>query len=166
MWFDSWNDVFRIVLVGASSYVLLVLLLRVSGKRTLAKLNAFDFLVTIALGSTLATVLLDSRTSLADGVVAMGLLIALQFLAATATGRVPRLRAVLTAGPSVLVLDGEADLERMRRHRVTLDEVRQAARASGFGGLDLVAALVLETDGSMSVISRSQAGDRSNLPAE
>jgi uncharacterized membrane protein YcaP (DUF421 family) len=60
MWFDSWAQVGRVVLVGAATYGVLVLLLRVSGKRTLAKLNAFDLVVTVALGSTLATVLLDS----------------------------------------------------------------------------------------------------------
>lgn len=56
MWFDSRNEALRIVLVGTSAYALLVLLLRVGGKRTLAKLNAFDLVVTIALGSTLATI--------------------------------------------------------------------------------------------------------------
>lgn len=60
MWFDTWSDLLRIVVVGSAAYVTLVLVLRFSGKRTLAKLNAFDLAVTIALGSALATVLLSS----------------------------------------------------------------------------------------------------------
>jgi uncharacterized membrane protein YcaP (DUF421 family) len=63
----------------------------------LTKLNAFDFVVTIALGSTLGTILLDSRTSLSDGVIALALLITLQRLVATMTSRVTRLRPLLTA---------------------------------------------------------------------
>ncbi|CAA9367447.1 MAG: hypothetical protein AVDCRST_MAG34-3117 [uncultured Nocardioidaceae bacterium] len=166
MWFDSWNDVLRIVLVGGSAYGLLVLLLRLSGKRTLAKLNAFDFVVTIALGSTLATILLDSRTSLVDGLVALGLLVVLQFLVAAVTARLPRLRTLVTAGPTVLLLDGEPRPEVMRRHRVSLDELHQAVRSTGTGDLALVAGVVLETDGTMSIISTSKAGDRSLLPEE
>ena len=52
LFFNSWNDLGRVLVLGVLGYVSLVLLLRVSGNRTLSKLNAFDFVVTIALGST------------------------------------------------------------------------------------------------------------------
>lgn len=164
MWFDSWNDILRIVLVGAGGYGLLVLLLRLSGKRTLAKLNAFDFVVTVALGSTLATILLDSRTSLADGLVALWLLVFLQLLVAFGTARLPRLREVVTTAPAVLLLDGEAQPDVMRRNRITVEELRQAVRSAGVGDLAAAAAVVLETDGTLSVITKAQAGDLSTLP--
>lgn len=67
MWLDSWSDLGRILAVGASAYVSLVLVLRFSGKRTLAELNAFDLVVTVALGSTLATILLSSDVSWSEG---------------------------------------------------------------------------------------------------
>lgn len=164
MWFDSWNDLARIVLVGTCGYLGLVALLRISGKRTLAKLNAFDFVVTIAIGSTLATIALDPRTSLADGLVALWLLIALQFLAAKATAWAPWLRRLVTAEASLLLIDGEPNEWEMRRRRVSVEDLHQAVRASGLGDLSLVAAVVLETDGSMSVVGTSGAGDRSALP--
>lgn len=61
--FQSWSGLGRVTIVGLTAYLALVLMLRVSGKRSLAKLNAFDLVVTVALGSTLATTLLskDSR---------------------------------------------------------------------------------------------------------
>lgn len=59
MFFDSWATLFRTFLVGVMAYVILAAFLRVSGKRTLSKMNAFDLIVTVALGSTLATVLLS-----------------------------------------------------------------------------------------------------------
>lgn len=74
MWFDSWDDVVRIVLVGAASYTALVILLRLAGKRTLSQLNVFDFVVTVALGSILASVLLDSTLSFTEGMTALALL--------------------------------------------------------------------------------------------
>lgn len=166
MWFDTWHDLLRILLVGTSSYALLVVLLRATGKRTLAKLNAFDFVVTIALGSTLATILLDSRTSLVDGVVALALLVGLQMVVAATTARLPWTREVVTARPTVLLLHGEPRLDVMRRERVGLDELRQAVRRTGVGSLSAVAAVVLETDGTLSVVPTAQAGDLSVLPEQ
>ena len=55
MWFDSWSDIVRVLLVGIASYAFLIASIRILGERTLAQLNAFDFVVTVALGSTLAT---------------------------------------------------------------------------------------------------------------
>ncbi len=67
MFYDGWLGLVRFLVVGTCGYLALVALLRVSAKRTLAKLNAFDFVVTVALGSTLATVLLSSTVALAEG---------------------------------------------------------------------------------------------------
>lgn len=82
MFFDSWSDVGRVVVLGTSAYLVLVIALRTSGKRTLAKLNAFDLVVTVALGSTLATILLSQDVSLVDGVTAFAVLIVAQFAVA------------------------------------------------------------------------------------
>jgi uncharacterized membrane protein YcaP (DUF421 family) len=163
MWFDTWSDIVRILAVGAAAYLTLVALLRVSGKRTLAKLNAFDWVVSVALGSTLATVLLSSDVSWSEGAVALFLLAALQFLVARTTTWLPGGRSVVTARPTLLLEDGRPFDGALRRQRITMGELRQAVRASGSGDLSSVAAVVLETDGSMSVISAQQAGDRSAL---
>ena len=76
---DSWTFILRVVIVGTLAYASLVMLLRISGKRTLTKLNAFDLVVTVALGSTLATILLNRNVSLVEGVLAFIVLLALQF---------------------------------------------------------------------------------------
>ncbi|MCA9113241.1 MAG: hypothetical protein KDA52_25030, partial [Planctomycetaceae bacterium] len=65
MLFSGWDSLVRTLVVGVLAYVALVILLRISGKRTLSKLNAFDLVVTVALGSTLATVLLNRNIALA-----------------------------------------------------------------------------------------------------
>ena len=51
MWFDSWAEILRVLIIGTVSYAVLVALLSVSGKRTLGQLNAFDFIVTVAWAS-------------------------------------------------------------------------------------------------------------------
>jgi uncharacterized membrane protein YcaP (DUF421 family) len=67
VFFDDWSGLLRVLIVGVCAYLSLLVMLRGSGKRTLDKLNAFDFIVTVALGSTLATVLLSSDVALVEG---------------------------------------------------------------------------------------------------
>lgn len=163
MWFDAWGDVARVLLVGSAAYVTLIVVLRISGKRTLAKLNAFDLVVTVAVGSTLATILLNSDVSFVEGVTALVLLAALQFLAAMVTSRLEAGRSVLTSQPTLLVSQGRFLDDAMRRQRVSVDQIRQAIRSSGQGDVRTVAAVVLESDGSLSVIGSDKIGDWSAL---
>ncbi len=163
MWFDTWSDVLRVLLVGPASYAALVLILRTSGKRTLSKLNAFDLVVTVALGSTLATIFLSKDVSWTEGVFALGVLAVLQLLVASLTSRLPVARAVVTVGPTLVLEDGRMLDDALLRQRLTEAEVRQAIRGTGVGDVAAVAAVVLESDGSLSVITADQAGDRSAL---
>ena len=163
MWFDSWADIVRVLSVGSAAYVAVILVLRSSGKRTLAKLNAFDLVVTVAVGSTLATILLNSDVSFVEGVTALALLAALQYLAATISSRLKTGRSVLTARPTLLVSQGSFRYEALKSQRVSVDEIRQAIRSSGQGDLCQVAAVILESDGSLSVIADAKIGDWSAL---
>lgn len=163
MWFESFSDLVRVLVVGTAAYLSLVVVLRISGKRTLSQLNAFDFVVTVSLGSTLATVLLSGDTSLAEGVLALSLLAALQFLMAWVSAHWPRARRVFTARPALLLVDGELRPEALRRNRLSASEVRQAVRMQGMGDLSGVRAVVLETNGTLSVIPSSQYGNGSAL---
>jgi uncharacterized membrane protein YcaP (DUF421 family) len=163
MWFDSWSDLTRVAVIGASAYVTVVVVLRLTGKRTLAKLNAFDLVVTVALGSTLATILLSTDVSWTEGALGLLVLALLQTGVAWVTVRRPELRQAVTARPSLLLADGRLRPAALRAERVTEGEVRQAVRASGYGDLSSIAAVVLESDGSLSVIPASQAGNGSSL---
>lgn len=163
MWFDAVGDIVRVLLVGSAAYITLIVVLRISGKRTLAKLNAFDLVVTVAVGSTLATILLNSDVSFAEGVTALVLLTALQFIAATVSSRFEVGRTVVTARPTLLVSQGRFLEDALRSQRVSVDQIRQAVRSSGQGDVGRVAAVVLESDGSLSVIGRDKIGDWSAL---
>ncbi|WP_413452950.1 YetF domain-containing protein [Georgenia phoenicis] len=158
MWFDTWSDIVRILAVGAAAYVALVLILRVTGKRTLAKLNAFDLIVSVALGSILATVLLDTNVTWAEGLAAFSLLTVLQLAITWTSTRVPSSRSVITAKPTLLLRDGQPLEKALREERVTMGELRQAVRATGNGDLADIGAVVLEGDGSLSVIPAGKMG--------
>ena len=158
MLFQNWSGIGRVLLVGALAYVVLIAVLRISGKRTLAKMNAFDLVVTVALGSTLATILLTSTVSLAEGAAGLVLLVTLQYLVTELDVRLPAVRRLVKAEPALLVDDGAFQDEALHRERVTRGEVRQAVRTQGYGSLEQIAAVVLETDGSFSVITKADRG--------
>lgn len=163
MWFHSWTDILRILVVGAASYTTLVVVLRVTGKRTLGQLNVFDFVVTVALGSTLATIFLSSDVSWSEGLAALAVLAGLQLLVAWVSARWPRARRFFTSEPALLLEDGEIRWEALHRNRLTESELRQAVRMQGTGDLSRVRAVVLETNGKLSVISSDKYGDGSAL---
>ncbi|WP_029068592.1 DUF421 domain-containing protein [Jonesia quinghaiensis] len=163
MWFDSWADVFRVLLVGTVTYASLIGLLRISGKRTLSQLNAFDFVITVALGSTLASILLSSDVSYVEGLTALLLLAGLQLVMAWVSTRLPGARNAITAWPTALVVDGRLQTDELRRNRLTESEVLQAIRGAGAGDTTNVAAVVLETNGKISVIQKGSLGNGSSL---
>jgi uncharacterized membrane protein YcaP (DUF421 family) len=164
MFFDTWSSLGRVVLVGALAYVALVVLLRVSGKRTLTKLNAFDLVVTVALGSTLATVLLNNSVALTEGVVAFALLVGLQWLVAYLSVRSPRFGALVKSEPTLLLHRGRFLDGALREQRVTRGEVISALRSSGVARVEDAAAVVLETDGSLSVLAGGAERELAVLP--
>lgn len=163
MWFDTWSDLGRVLLIGMAAYAVLILVIRLSGKRTLSQLNAFDFIVTVAFGSVLATILLNSDVSWSEGALAMALLAGLQFVLAWISARAPKFRTLITARPAVVLRDGKMQENQLRRNRLSASEVHQAIRSSGSGDLSSVAAVVLETNGTLSVISAQNMGDSSAL---
>ena len=156
MFFGSWIDLWRVIVVGTLAYAALVLFLRISGKRTLTKLNAFDLVITVALGSTLSAVLLNKSISLAEGVTAFGVLISLQFVISWLSVRSRGVEQIVKSEPTLLLRHGEFLERALRKQRITRHEVMSAIRTSGKGDVQEISAVILETDGSMSVVANSK----------
>lgn len=151
MLFQGWQGIARTLLVGTLAYVLLVLVLRISGKRTLAKLNAFDLVVTVALGSTLSTILLQESVALAEGAAALGLLVLAQFAVTHVSVRSKRFAEFVRSEPTLLARDGMFCRKAMLSERITEEEAQAAIRSSGARGLEAVHSMILESDGTISV---------------
>lgn len=160
------TGIFQTVVTAIAAYAALVILLRISGKRTLADMNAFDFVVTVALGSVLGTTILSQSVSLAEGLVALAVLVTLQAIVATLAARFATVRDAVKAEPTLLVREGEFLQDAMRRSRLSRAEVFAAIRASGRANVSEVAAVVLETNGDISVIGNApRDGARALEPA-
>jgi len=151
--FNSFSALLHTLLIGSLAYLAVVLLIRLSGKRTLSKWNAFDFIVTVAYGSILATTVLSVQTSLLQGVLGIVVLIVLQFLLTWLAVRTPFVQQLIKGEPRLLLLEGQLLADALKQERVTEGEVKAAVRAEGISSLEAVHAVVLETDGSFSVIA-------------
>ena len=159
LWLGSWEAVIRAVVLAAGGYVGLVLLLRVAGKRATSKLNMFDWAVTVALGSMLATMALSPSVPLAVGLAAVATVIGLQYGIAWLTVRSELARMIVKAEPALLYYRGTFLRDRMRKERIAEEEIRAAVRSAGHGSLESVAAVILETSSDLSVLVADVEGD-------
>ena len=150
--FDGWISIGRVIVSGVCSYFLLVALLRISGKRTLSKMNAFDFVVTIALGSTLATMLVSKDVSVTAGFAALATLVGMQYVVTWLSVRSPAVRRLSRSEPTLLARRGEFLEGAMRAERVNREELLAAVRKHGLASFDAADAVILETDGTFSVL--------------
>lgn len=159
MFFSDISSIKRIFIVGTLAYFLVVILLRSSGKRTLSKMNAYDFIVTIALGSILASLLTNPDLKLFDGLFAFFLLIFLQFIFSLAASRWKAFDRFVKSEPSLLYYKESYDRKKMKKERIPASLILQAVRSEGHSSLKDVHAIILETDGTISVISKGTHQD-------
>lgn len=159
IFFDSWASIERTFITTVLAYLSLVIMLRFVGNRSLTQLNAFDFVVNVALGSTLATLMLSKDVVLADGLLALFMLIGLQMLIRFLTKRWKSIKFAVKTQPVLLFRDGEFLEKAMERHSVTRGEMLQIMRAQGVGDIRRVSAVVLETNGKFSVIQELNRND-------
>ncbi|SMB99360.1 protein of unknown function DUF421 [Hymenobacter roseosalivarius DSM 11622] len=161
--FSSWTSIIRTLVIGLGAYSGLILLLRLSGKRTLTKMNAFDLIVTVALGSTLATVLLNKSVPLADGMTAFALLIFLQYLITWLSVRSKTISNLVKSEPTLLVYQGAFLSAALKAERVTEAEILAGLREQGVASMTDAAAVILETGGDLSILKNTTHGPQSTL---
>lgn len=153
-WFGaSWNDVLRVMTSTLAIYVTVVVGLRIAGRRTVSQMSAFDFVVTIAIGSLVATTALSPNPSYGRGLVALITLLAAQQVVAVVRQRIPATRRVLDFAPEPLYSDGKLNLRtNPLTAQVTEAELHSKLRRHGITSLENVNLVVLEPDGRVSVL--------------
>jgi len=152
VFFNDWYSIIRIIIITAIAYPALITILRISGKRTLSKMNAFDLIVTIALGSTFATVILNKNVSLSEGILTFGLLILFQYIITFLSSRKKSVSQLVKSSPTLMAYKGQLLKKNMLKERIDEDEIWAVIRQNGLSSLSETDAIVLETDGSLSLI--------------
>lgn len=166
MFFNDWEGIWHILVTAVLLYPLLIIMLRISGKRTLSKMNMFDFVITIALGSMVSAIVMDGAIPLVEGLTGLAALIALQFTVTWSSVRFSFVNKSVKGEPQLLYHDGRFIEKAMKKERIKKDEIMQAVRTTGKSSFASVRAVVLETDGSLSVMEKESSEGESTIPAE
>ncbi|MDQ7907628.1 DUF421 domain-containing protein [Phytohabitans sp. ZYX-F-186] len=146
----GWADAIAVVVAAVVSYAALLLLIRLTGRRLLARLSVPDHAAGVAVGAVMGRAILGHTPTLLAGVVGLATLFGLHCAAVYGRGR--RLHRLVRTPPVLLVADGTVLPAQLRRAGISQDELRQRIRLAGVGCYRDVAAVVLETTGAISVL--------------
>jgi uncharacterized membrane protein YcaP (DUF421 family) len=155
--FDGWEPLLRIFVVGIAGYLFLLLTLRTSGPRTVGKTNIFDFIVSVAIGGVFSRCLVDKELTLSESMFAFVLLATLQYSASSARTHFKFVRKLIDSEPHIVFCDGRFIDRLMLATRTTESDVYESVRLKGLSSMDQVAAVILEGNGDLSVIKKSDA---------
>ncbi len=154
LFFKDWESLYHILICATVSYITLFLFIRISGKRTLAKLNAFDFVVSVTLGSTLSSMIL-LKVTVSEGLTALTVIIVLQYLLAYLAKKSETMEKAINSTPTLLFYNGEFLQEAMKKELITEEEIYAEIRQYRIERIEDVRAVVMELNGEMTVVKKS-----------
>lgn len=161
--FESWYNVGRTVSLSVIGFTALITMLRISGKRTLSKLNVFDFVFVVAVGSVFASTIISKDITLVEGMASLATLIGIQIVLSEMAARLPWAERIINGEPALLLSKGQFIPRALKRERITEEEVRAAIRSNGVNRVEDVSAVILENDGTLSVAWEAKGPGRSSL---
>ena len=160
--FKDWESVFQVMACALIAYFVLFLFIRISGKRTLSKLTAFDFVVSVTLGSTLSSMIL-AKVPLAEGAGALAVIILLQYLLAWGVKESKVLEKAINSSPTLVFYQGKFLKDAMDKEVLTQEEIYAEIRKYRMLDVDQVEAVVMELNGELTVIKKAAGVTRSSL---
>ncbi len=156
----SWPVVGQIVLRTLVIYTLILLGVRLSGKREVGQMTPFDLTLLLLLSNAVQNAMTGPDTSLVGGVAAAGTLLVVNYLIAEYAGVNRRFRRWIEGSPTLLIYDGKVIEAHMAREHVSLDELQRALREHSVGKISDVMLGVLEVDGSISLLKYDDVDER------
>jgi uncharacterized membrane protein YcaP (DUF421 family) len=135
-------------------YLVLVILLRIFGKRELAQLNPFDLVVLLSLSNTVQNAIIGEDNSVSGGIIGAFSLLTINWIVARVLFRSPKLTRLVEGSSTVLVRDGKMDQKALQRESLTPDELLSAIHKQGITHLHEVAVCQLEPNGTFYVEAR------------
>lgn len=162
IFFKSWTEIWHVAVCAVIAYFILFLFIRISGKRTLAKLTAFDFVVTVTLGSTLSSMML-AKVTITEGSVALGVVILMQYVLAWTARESKPLEKLINSSPTMVFYRGEFLEEAMKKEVLTKEEIYAEIRKYRMLDVDQVEAVVMELNGELTVIKKSNGASHKSL---
>ncbi|MGK7393818.1 MAG: DUF421 domain-containing protein [Candidatus Cyclobacteriaceae bacterium M3_2C_046] len=143
------------MVVGIVTYIAIVLLLKMAGKRTLANMNALDFIITVAIGSAYGRILTAQTITISEAVVAFLVLVSIQIGVSKLEVVYRKFGKFMMPAPKILYYKGEYQIRQMKKERINKRDLLAVLRKKSFTSLDQVDAIVLESNGQFSIIGKT-----------
>lgn len=151
-WFEtSLISLLAIVLSAMGIYFTVILFTRLAGKRSFSSMSSFDFAMTVAVGSILATTVLSSDVSLLQGITGLAALYLLQ-IGIALLRRYSFIKKVIDNSPTLLMRDGKILDDNLRKCRLSEGDLRSKLRSAGIRNLQQIEFVIFETTGDVSII--------------
>ena len=162
LFFDNIDKLGRIVLTAVTVYVLIVIITKVSGKRSTSQLNNFDWIVTVMIGSLGASTILLKDIPLIEGISSILVLYVMQFLVTKYASISPQFSSFILSEPRIVFYQGQFLPDAMRAERLTRQELECAMRSEGVNSFDDVEAIVFESDAQLTIIPKPTFSDNND----
>ena len=159
LFFDSIDKLGRIVVTAVMVYVLIVIITKVSGKRSTSQLNNFDWIVTVMIGSLGASTILLKDIPFIEGASSIVALYVMQFLVTKYASISPEFSSFILSEPRIVFYQGQFLPDAMRAERLTRQEIECAMRSEGVNSFDDIEAIVFESDAKLTIIPRPASSD-------
>ena len=160
--FPGGHVLLQILLRTGAIYLLVLVGVRLSGKREVGQMTPFDLTLLLLLSNSVQNAMTGPDTSLVGGAVAACTLLLLNYFVADISGLNRRFRKLIQGQPSLLVHDGQVIESHMAKEHVSMDELHRALREHGISSVDQVALSVLEVDGSISCLKYDEIKQDAN----
>lgn len=161
--FNNWQTFFRVSLSGIFIYFTLIVIINLFGKRSIANLSMHDYIVTLAMGSIVASTIISKDATLVDGLAGVLILLVLQYLVTLTTSRYSKFFKTINAKPAVLFLEGKFIEKNIKDNRITRNEIYSVIRMQGQTTSDNIFAVILESNGNLSVIKSASEEKREEI---
>ncbi len=144
-------------------YVVLILLLRLFGKRELAQLNPFDLVVLLTLSNTVQNAIIGNDNSLLGGVIGAISLLTINWILMRFLYHFPKVNAALEGNSTVLILDGIINQEALKKETLTETELLSVLHKQGLDSADEVRKCVLEPNGTFYIEGKTPSSEEKNI---
>ena len=148
----SWHGVLAVVARTATIYLVVLLGVRLSGKREVGQMTPFDLTLLLLISNAVQNAMVGPDNSLLGGILAAVTLLAMNYFVAELSGANRRFRKLVQGSPSLLIHNGELIPIHLAREHVSMDEIDRALREHGVASVRDVSLAVLEVDGSISIL--------------
>jgi len=155
----NWHTLLEIVLRTTVVYVLVLVGIRLTGKREVGQMTPFDLTLLLLLSNSVQNAMTGPDTSLAGGAVAALVLLVLNYMLAEVSGLNRRFRKLIQGSPTLLIHNGKCITAHIAKEHISMDELNRALREHGVSCIEDVSLAVLEVDGAISVLKYDDVPD-------